>query len=278
MNNGNRESLFDEHGRRLPFPGMRVFNEISNRYYRLNQPEIRFDAVLRRLRDHAKVGGRISAEMFESACRALKESASEHPSIRNLFKGVHVPFICPRAEDERDLGEEFWDYSLSAVQRSFSEAFPHLHFKSSLQGNLPLSTNLRVVPESRYDSFLDARRHGDLVGWYFPSALQEFDIASQRCQIATLPLPEALVLSGGFDVAAALIGSPDLLVNKEAYPPVLCLSAFQHTDDRLMLCFKAYGQSLEFWCMTQMLTLTTTQVSEQWAGGLTLFTVVKNRL
>jgi len=86
----------------------------------------------------------------------------------------------------------------------------------------------------------------------------------------SLPLADSLVLSGGFEAAAALAGSPDLLMNQEAYPPVLCLSAFQHADKRLMLCFKAYGQSLEFWCMSQMLTPTTYQVSEQWSGGLTL--------
>ena len=33
----------------------------------------------------------------------------------------------------------------------------------------------------------------------------------------TLPLPETLVLSGGFEAAAALVGSPDLLMNTETY-------------------------------------------------------------
>ena len=84
----------------------------------------------------------------------------------------------------------------------------------------------------------------------------------------TLPLYENLVLSGGLDTAAALVGSPDLLVNKDDYPPVLCLSALKHSDERLMLCFKAYGQHLEFWCMSQMLSPGQTQVSEQWSGGL----------
>ena len=49
------------------------------------------------------------------------------------------------------------------------------------------------------------------------------------------------------------------------------MSSFVHSDERLVLLLKAYGPHMEFWCMTQMLSKNTTQVSEQWAGGLTIF-------
>ena len=80
-----------------------------------------------------------------------------------------------------------------------------------------------------------------------------------------------LCLSGPVEVATSLIGSPNLLINFDSYSPVLCLSAVQHIDPRLICCFKSYGLHLEFWCLSQMLTKTTKQVSEQWSGGLTLF-------
>ncbi len=271
----NTDTLFDEHGRRLPFKGMRVFNNVSRRYYLLNQPDIDFDTVLGRFSEHAKVDKIISSRTFESVCLDLMQSVKEDESIKDIFNGVHVPFVCPKTYDNMDLGEEFEKQSLAAVGNSFTKAFPQYHFKTTVQGGLPLKTNLRLAEKSRYEYFLQARRQGVVVGWYFPTALQEYDIASQRSQMDTLPMPETLVLSGGFDVAAALVGSPNLLMNKQTYPPVLCLSAFQHADERLMLCFKAYGQHLEFWCLSQMLSPSTTQVSEQWAGGLTLFTVVK---
>jgi hypothetical protein len=73
------------------------------------------------------------------------------------------------------------------------------------------------------------------------------------------------------DICSALIGSPDLLISDEYYAPVLCLSSYVHQDKRLVLLMKAYGPHMEFWCMTQMLTKDTTQVSEQWAGGLTIY-------
>ena len=87
----------------------------------------------------------------------------------------------------------------------------------------------------------------------------------------TLPNITNLCLSGHVDITSVIVGTPDLLIHEEKYPPVLCLSAVQHNDPKLMLCFKAYGHHLEFWCMSQMLTPDVTQVSEQWSGGLTLF-------
>ena len=269
-------NLFDEHGRRLPFEGMRAFNSVSRRYYRLNQPDIRFETVLRRMNKHAGVAESISAQQFESTCFNLMNKAKEDVSIRDICKGVHVPFICPKFVDDVDLGDEFEQQWLVAVESSFAAMFPQYHFKSALQGeSTSLRGTLTLAEGARYENFLRARRQGVIVGWYFPTALQEYDTASQRGQMRTLPLPEMLVLSGGFEVAAALVGSPDLLMNAETYPPVLCLSAFEHIDKRLMLCFKAYGLSLEFWLLSQMLVPGITQVSEQWAGGLTLFTVIR---
>ena len=268
--------LFDEHGRRLPFEGMRAFNSVSRHYYQLNQPDIRFDTVLRRMNKHAGMAESISAQQFESTCLDLLKTAKDDASIGDICKGVHVPFICPKFVGDVDLGEEFEQHWLAAVGSSFTAMFPQYHFKSTLQGEPPsLRGTLTLAEGARYENFLRARRQGVVVGWYFPTALQEYDTASQRNQMRTLPLRETLVLSGGFDAAAALVGSPDLLINRETYPPLLCLSAFDHTDKRLMLCFKAYGLSLEFWLLSQMLVPGVTQVSEQWAGGLTLFTVIR---
>ena len=270
------DTLFDEHGRRLPFDGMRTFNSVSRRYYQLNQPDIQFDTVLRRMDKNAGVDDSISAHQFESACLDLMKATQEDASLRNIFKGTHVPFMCPKIADDVDLGEELEQRWLAAVESSFSETFPQYHFKSILQGETPsLSGTLTLAEGARYEHFLRARQQGPIVGWYFPTALQENDVSSQRSQMRTLPLPETLVLSGGFEAAAALVGSPDLLMNTETYPPVLCLSAFEHTDERLMLCFKAYGLSLEFWLLSQVLVPGIMQVSEQWAGGLTLFTVIR---
>ena len=265
------KSLFDRQGRRVPFKGMRVFSEVSLWYYKLKQPQDSFEDILSRSRKHAGVDPAVTAESFESVCVALKRKVANEPSLNGLLAGVHVPFICPKATGESDLGTQLEQFILPSVGASFKAAFPDLHFKATLEGSSKLSGELSVAGGSRYERFLETHRKGTIAGWYFPQALQEYDIDSQRAQMGSLPFPDNLVLSGGADTGAALVGSPSLLVNEENYPPVLCLSALKHADERLMLCLKAYGHHLEFWCMSQMLTPELTQVSEQWSGGLTLF-------
>ena len=270
VRNANKTGLFDNKGRRKPINGMRVYNEIPNWYYDLKTPEINFEDILVRSQKYSGVSKTITSQAFESACTTLKETLD--PALKGLFNGVHIPFICPQSVAVNDLGTELEKIAIPSVSVSFKSEYPDLHFKAILQGSSTrLSGELSIADNSRYDKFLNAHSKGTVAGWYFPQALQEYDIESQRKQMESLPLQDGLVLSGGIDTAAALIGTPGLLINKDTYPPILCLSALKHEDDKLMLCFKAYGHHLEFWCMSQMLTSEITQVSEQWSGGLTLF-------
>jgi len=275
MDKENNHSLFDENGRRIPFNGMRVFNDISLSYYKIHKSPYNYETILSNSKSFANVDSNVSLKSFQSVCDDLKIKVQKEPLLKNLFDGVHIPFICPKGTNENDLGKEFEKITLPSVASSFKSSFPHLHCKATLQGSSKLEGELSVAKNSRYESFMEAHKSSEVAGWYFPQALQEYDIESQQNQMETLPLYENLVLSGGLDTAAALVGSPDLLVNKNDYPPVLCLSALKHSDERLMLCFKAYGQHLEFWCMSQMLSPGQTQVSEQWSGGLTIFAAIK---
>jgi len=270
----NNQSLFNSDGRRIPFNGMRVFNERSLSYYKISKSSYNYQEILRNSIRFSNVDPSLKLDTFESTCKKLKENLEKEPLLKNLFNGVHVPFICPKGNQENDLGWELEKITLPSVASSFKNSFPELHCKATLQGSSKLQGELTINPDSRYEAFVEANHKGAIIGWYFPQALQEYDIDSQRSQMKTLPLRENLVLSGALDTAAALVGSPDLLVNIDDYPPVLCLSALEHSDERLMLCFKAYGQHLEFWCMSQMLTPTQKQVSEQWSGGLTFFKVI----
>ena len=269
------KNLFDKKGRRIPFDGMRVFNESPKWYYDIIEPQNNFEDILNRNQEHAKVDSTISVEIFKSVCIKLKEKVINDPQLERLFNGVHVPFICPKSEKGYDVGQELEKISIPSVASSFKASFPDLHFKATLQGSsTKLSGELSVAESSRYEKLIESHESKTIAGWYFPQALQEYDIDSQRKQMHSLPFPNNLVLSGGVDTSAALIGSPGLLINKEFYSPVLCLSGLQHNDKKLMLCYKAYGHHLEFWCMSQMLTPQITQVSEQWSGGLTLFSEI----
>ncbi len=140
-----------------------------------------------------------------------------------------------------------------------------------------LRNSLSISENSGYDVFLNNCAESTVVGYFFPTAFQEFDIESQRKRISELPEINdlSISLSGPFEIVYSLISYPQLLYSKENYSPILCASALKHTDPRMVMLFKSYGQHLEFWLMTQMLTPTMTQVSEQWSGGITIFKTLK---
>ncbi len=264
--------LFDDYGRRLPSDDDRLFGDKRSFYYKLNQPDIDYDLILKRAIKYNFCKNNLSTADFKSKADSLLKRLKQTDNFSPLINGVHIPFIYRHPSKTVDLGTNLEEKVLPALQDSFTEKFPDAHFKAVLQSNSKLRGNIKVHPDSRYDIFLNDSLDG-VVGWYFPQAFQEFDINSQRLQMVSLPESDGLkmCLSGGMDIGAAVVGLPELLISKDHYTPILCMSALAHSDERLILLLKSYGPHLEFWCMTQMLSKTTTQVSEQWAGGLTIY-------
>lgn len=264
-------NYFNSDGRRIPSKDLRVFSEVPKNYYRLRQPAIDYSSILNKSIRFGGVDPAVSSLQFKTACESLRAQIKNNPKFENLLKGAHIPFICKRIESIFDLGKDLELIELPQLQRSFNERFPDNHFKAILQSNSELPGSISLDPRARYERFLDSAQKNTVVGWYFPQALQEFDIESQRKQMLQLPKLDNFCLSGGIDISAALIGYPELLTSQEFYTPILCMSAYVHSDPRLVLLLKSYGPHMEFWCMTQMLTKDTTQVSEQWSGGLTFY-------
>ena len=262
---------FNSNGRRAPTSECRVFSEIPQNYYQLKQPEINYSKILTNSIEFGGVGSDVKLDQFQLACEKLKSEIEANHDFKNLLNSTHIPFICKKVDSIKDLGKDLEAIELPGIQRSFTSRFPESHFKAVLQSNSELPGSITLDPRSRYEGFLEKCQSGNVVGWYFPQALQEFDIESQRKQMAQLPDIENICLSGGIDVAAAMIGSPELLISEDFYAPILCMSAYVHSDPRLVLLLKSYGPHMEFWCMTQMLSRNITQVSEQWSGGITFY-------
>ena len=255
---------------------MRVFNQTPSEYYKLSQPALNYEVILDRLQQQHMAPQDLSTDTFKHTAQSLLEKIDANSTYQNLLKGVHIPFAYAGPNDSGDLGGAIESKLLPSVQKAFNDLYPDSHFKAVLQSNSELPGNIRLAKDSRYQQFINAAKQSTVVGWYFPQALQEFDVDSQRRQMKSLPALNGagMCLSGAIDICAAVMGSPNLLINEEHYSPILCMSAYEHTDSRLVLLLKAYGPHLEFWCMTQMLTRNTTQVSEQWAGGLCVYGLV----
>jgi hypothetical protein len=271
INSVSDTSFFDDRGRRILTKPYRVFDTEDLGYYYIQNKDIKLDEVLENLHS-AGIGKTVPLDKFKESLEKLKGQFLRLKAYSNLFKGVHLPFILPVIDiTERNLSAVLVERFLPHLECSFKRRYPSAHFKAIMQGGSTLAGNLRVDRRSRYQTLLDAVQKSDVVGWYFPQALQQFDIDSQVSQIEELPYEPRVCVSGPMEIFSASIGKPDLLINNEGYAPILTMPAVQHVDDKLTLALKSYGPHLEFWCLSNMLTPGVRQISEQWAGGVTIF-------
>jgi len=265
--------LFNELGRKIPTPECRVFDNAKRNFYKINKPSFDVEkqhikALELKLLDESITFNSVNAEQ-----KALYTSINNNPDYQNLLLGTCVPFAVSIHDLKSDIGEQLEEDFLPLVKKTYEESQNGSWFKATLQGGNALRNSLNVVEASGYKSFLDAVKSHCVVGYYFPTAFQEYDIASQRNQVNLLPKNEdfSMCLSGHVEASYSLVMYPDLLFDRKNYSPILCLSALEHTDQRMVPMFKSYGPHLEFWLLSQMMTETQTQISEQWSGGLTIY-------
>ena len=269
-------SFFDLRGRCIPSPGMRLFQATHGDYYKIKSPIVDYESILFRLKKFNHLSPDLSLSEFKNNAEKLLYNLHADKNYANLLNGPHIPFVFHADSHLADLGENLENILLPQLHDSFVEKFPGHHFKSVNQAGSSLKGKIKLDTTSRYANFIQSAKKGPVVGWFFPQALQEFDVASQRIQISKLPdlIDASFCLSGALDVCSALIGIPELLINSENYSPILCLSSYVHDDPRLVLLLKSYGPHMEFWCISQMLRNGVTQVSEQWSGGITVFDTI----
>lgn len=256
---------FGSHGRLVPATGEAVYSQVDRRYFSLSQPDCDPAAIHSRLVRHLAAeerGGLLAAADFATATTELRVRIEADPCLSGLFAGVHVPFMLPtRVGTDADIGREMDAVLLPAVGRSFQEKLPGFEFRNYLQGQLVGS--LRISPGVRYERLVERHSREPLVGWYFPAAFSGYSIPEQRRVIGRLP--ESVALSGPLEVAAAFIGTPDVLMRLDNYPNLLALAAVSPPDAKMFQFFEAYG-----WNLTYNQRSMIGAVSEYFAGGATI--------
>ncbi|HEX8979001.1 MAG TPA: hypothetical protein VF811_04770 [Parasulfuritortus sp.] len=248
---------FDAHGRCLPAELKAGVHRNTRRYFIVNQPAIDYAAIYRRSAKHLGSAQGPSEAEFEWRASAILRELRDDPATAPLLNGVGVPFLLPR-EAHTDVGEALQDVYLQAVSASFSEAFPHYAFTNHHQAGL--AGKLSVVSGSRHDRLVEAMAHGPVVGYFFP-CLTEYSVPAAIEQMASLP--DKFLLAGGYDTSAALVGSPDLLLRTDGYPPLLWLAALQGESEQLGYHYEAYGYNLTFNRRPHF-----GRVAEYWSSGL----------
>lgn len=266
--------LINHLGRFNPSEECRVFSKTPKNFYKLNSPKIEYMTQHQTAVCAGLTSSKLDVSGIEASLAFINDRVGNSDAYKHLFKATAVPF-CFTVPDRRiDLGRELEGRWLPLLQTEFEKKIPGAQFRATLQGNTQLADQINPANGSGYAEFLDQHSCSIVVGYYFPTAFQEFDISSQRKRIINLPTIDKLAfcLSGPFEIIYTLVCYPDLLFDRQSYSPILCASSLEHKDPRMVMIFKSYGPHLEFWLMSQMLTPSRTQVSEQWSGGLTIYT------
>jgi hypothetical protein len=253
-------SLFDEFGRTIPTGLSAPAHGKIRRYFTCDQPEINYKAIFDRI--SAQLGaGSLTAADFEKRAKAILDKVQADDATKGITNSIHIPFFLPKNPNiqTRDLGEEVQDVYLKAVEKSFVATLPQYTFtdhneKEGLKGKLA------VLPGSRHERLLNAVAKDDVVGYFFLS-LTEYSVPAAIEK--TGQLPEEFLLAGGVDTCAAFIGSPNLLLKTEAYPPLVWFNAVTGDRPGAAYHFEAYGYNLTFNRKVHF-----DQPAEYWASGL----------
>ena len=265
--------LFNSLGRNVPSPSCRVFSNEPKDFYKIDKLNIDYKSQHKTVSNCGLVASDLDVSDIVNKLTEMENQIRADDNYKNLFAGTAIPFCLSFTHAGEDLGSCLEDKWLPMLKEAYEQHVSGAYFKATLQGNTKLTKSVSIADGTGYDRFLEKSENASLLGYYFPTAFQEFDIASQRKRVSELPElgKMDICLSGPFEMIYSLISYPQLLFSKDNYCPILCASALEHSDPRMVLMMKSYGPHLEFWLMSQMLTPTKTQVSEQWAGGLTLY-------
>lgn len=248
---------FDANGRCIPH-GISAEHHIeTRRYFIFDQPKIDYNAVHARLVKHLNLKQTITAENFAQRAEAILTKLREDPTCSNILKGVHVPFILPM-DESKEIGTQLDQLYIDAVKTSFEETFANNTFTNHHKDHL--AGKLSIAVDSRHEQLITMQSEQVIVGYYFP-CLMEYSVPAAIEQTARMP--EQFILAGGYDTSAALIGSPDLLLRKEGYPPVIWMAALDAEKSGVNYHYEAYGYNLTFNRKPHF-----DRVAESWTSGL----------
>ena len=193
-------ALFDHHGRRVPPQGLKSPVVDANRDFRLRQPKLDYDQLIARAVELLQQGPIMSGAEFAARAKAIIGQVKANQKLANLLKGVYLPIVLPQML-VADYGQTLDEVFLTAMEKAYIAAFPKRSFNNHLQNNL--AGKVTVAPNTRHEQVLAKMGAGSVVGVYFPTALQGFSIPASREQMASLP--ENVILSGGLDIASAMV-------------------------------------------------------------------------
>lgn len=236
------QEIFDDFGRCVPTQSNAQVHRTTRRRFIFSQPVIRYSEIYERtivqFGDKKEIN--LSAEDFETRAQSIRNSLEADPIYSKLFRNAAVPFLLPK-NVIHDYGTALEKTYLPAVSRSFQSSFPEYSFTN--HNPLQLANRISIETQSKHQHLIEVLSKDNVVGWLFP-CFSEYSIPAAIERIKDLP-PE-MSLAGGIEICAALIGSPDLLMRRDGYSPLLWLAAIKEENNCIGYHFEAYGHNLTF--------------------------------
>lgn len=252
------DEFFDAAGRCLPDGVQAPAHRATRGYFSPLQPSLDYEAIHARIARQFGDASLPDVAHFRRRAEAILARLHDQRTTRNLLNGVHVPFILPQARHD-DIGAALERHYLPAVRKAFEAGRPGSRFVDHHAASL--AGKFTVVAASRHERLIDAMSADCIVGWYFP-CLTEYSVPATRERVSGLP--EGLLLAGGYDTCAALVGSPELLLRSDGYAPLLWLAALDGAPGETCY-FEAYGHDLTFNHRVHF-----GDAAEYWASGLSV--------
>jgi hypothetical protein len=213
--------LVDKRGRFIPYElSSRVVDADST--YHLYDPPTDCDDRFIQMAEAFNCGSQISLSDFRERTYKVILRVRKDAQLSNLERGTYLRILLPQVPETNDPGKVMEEVFLPALRKAYQQEYPTRnfidYFKNKLVGQVSL------FPGTRYDKLISAMSQGPVPAVYFPMALQGFSIPADREIMATLP--EDVILSGGFDIAAAMVGYANVLA-RNANTPALDMAAWQ---------------------------------------------------
>ena len=238
MNNMN--NLFDNYGRFIPKENSYPVHIKTRRYFQIKPLNINYEKIYNKIKNFLDPNTSLSLDDFKQKSENILKKLKDNNNLSNIVKGVGVPFFMPKRKHE-DIGNELTKNYLFSLKNSFKDENPNYEFTNHCKDNL--IDSITVHNKSKHDEFIKKLENEIIVGYYFP-ALLEYSFSAAHETLTRLP--DNFYIAGGYDTCAAFIGSPNLLLNEDSYPPLLWMTALKSNKLDIGYHIEAYGHDLNF--------------------------------
>jgi hypothetical protein len=194
--------LFNELGRSVPSENCRVFSDIPKEFYKTNPINVDYANQHRLALENGLISDDVIVSDIETGLGDIVDMINASSDHKNLFIGPAIPFSFSMPKAGQDLGAQLESFWLPLLKDNYEQQGGDRYFKATLQGNTKLDQSVKIAVGSGYDLFLEKCTSSTVVGYYFPTVFQEFDIQSQRSRSAEIKGITGLEMwvSGPFEI------------------------------------------------------------------------------